>query len=31
MEKSAMQKRHIVFQEEDAATYVRTILELAGA
>jgi hypothetical protein len=30
MEKSAMQKRHIVFQEEDAATYVRTILELAG-
>lgn len=24
--KKAMQQRHIVFQEEDAATYIRTML-----
>lgn len=27
MEKVEMQKRHIVFQEEDKASYVRSMLE----
>jgi hypothetical protein len=31
MDKSAMEARHILFQEEDKDTYVRTMLELAVA
>lgn len=31
MEKSEMQKRHILFQEEDRDSYVRSMLEIAGA
>jgi len=31
MEKSEMQKRHVLFQEEDRDSYVRSMLEAAGA
>ena len=31
MEKSDMQKRHILFQEEDRESYVRSMLEMSGA
>ena len=31
MEKTEMQKRHILFQEEDKDSYVRSMLEAAGA
>ncbi|MFZ4440285.1 MAG: hypothetical protein ACOYOS_17805 [Syntrophales bacterium] len=31
MEKSEMQKRHILFQEKDRESYVRSMLEMAGA
>ncbi|MCK9365014.1 MAG: DEAD/DEAH box helicase family protein [Syntrophales bacterium] len=31
MEKSEMQKRHILFQEEDRDSYIRSMLDLAGA
>ena len=31
MDKSEMQKRHVVFQEEDKDSYVRSMLESAGA
>ena len=31
MEKSEMQKRHVVFQEEDKDSYIRSMLEGAGA
>jgi hypothetical protein len=30
MEKSEMQRRHVLFQEEDKDSYVRTMLEVAG-
>ena len=31
MEKGEMQKRHVLFQEEDRDSYVRSMLEVAGA
>jgi hypothetical protein len=31
MEKSEMQKRHVLFQQEDKDSYVRNMLEAAGA
>lgn len=31
MDKSEMQKRHVLFQEEDKDTYVRSMLDAAGA
>ena len=31
MEKSEMQKRHVLFQEEDRDSYVRSMLDVAGA
>jgi len=31
MEKSEMQNRHILFQEEDRDSYVRSMFELSGA
>jgi hypothetical protein len=31
MEKSEMQRRHVIFQEEDRDSYVRSMLDVAGA
>lgn len=31
MEKIEMQKRHVVFQEKDKDSYVRSMLDVAGA
>jgi hypothetical protein len=31
MEKSEMQKPHVLFQEEDRDSYVRSMLDVAGA
>jgi len=31
MEKHEMQKRHVLFQEEDRDSYVRSTLDVAGA
>jgi hypothetical protein len=31
MEKAEMQRRHVLFQEEDKDSYVRSMLEVAGA
>jgi hypothetical protein len=30
MEKSEMQKRHILFQEEDRDSYIKSMLDIAG-